>query len=83
MNPTILVCMLSTSIERTLFFVTAGLLDVEASVTDPYVREVDHNVVLTEGNYTWVVGDDVMAGEYRFGLGFYRHEASPVFTVIE
>ncbi|GAB5590621.1 hypothetical protein Unana1_05521 [Umbelopsis nana] len=60
----------------------AGLLDVDAGLTDAYVREVDHNVVLTEENYTWVVGKDVMAGEYRFGLGFYRHEASPVFTVV-
>ncbi|KAG2176572.1 hypothetical protein INT44_007235 [Umbelopsis vinacea] len=61
----------------------AGLLDINARGTDPYVREVDHNVPLTEGNYSWVVGDDVMPGEYRFGLGFYRHEASPIFTVVE
>ncbi|KAH8550799.1 hypothetical protein BGW37DRAFT_495913 [Umbelopsis sp. PMI_123] len=59
----------------------AGLLDINAGDTDPYVREVDHNVVLTEGNYTWTVGDDVMPGDYRFGLGFYRHEVSSIFTV--
>ncbi|KAJ2959602.1 hypothetical protein NQZ79_g4949 [Umbelopsis isabellina] len=61
----------------------AGLLDTEAGIKDPYVKEVDHNVLLTEGNYTWVVTEDVLPGQYRFGLGFYKHEASPVFTVVK
>lgn len=79
--PSLLVCLHLPTLKKSIC-TTAGLLDVDAGLTDAYVREVDHNVVLTEGNYTWVVGKDVMAGEYRFGLGFYRHEASHVFTVV-
>ncbi|KAI8143739.1 hypothetical protein BJV82DRAFT_609251 [Fennellomyces sp. T-0311] len=61
----------------------AGLLPPDASSTERYIRNIETHLLFTDFEYDWTVDDSIEPGTYQLGIGFYFHQASPVFHVIE
>ncbi|KAI8384187.1 hypothetical protein BD560DRAFT_431427 [Blakeslea trispora] len=61
-----------------------GLLPVNenSSRSQPYVYTISTNLSLLDNSFTWTVGHDVPSGEYRIGVGFFYHEATPQSFVV-
>ncbi|KAI8384313.1 uncharacterized protein BYT42DRAFT_612025 [Radiomyces spectabilis] len=60
-----------------------GLLKSDASKTGSYVKEIDTHLSFLDFSYTWTVDNKTQPGVYRFGIGFFYHEASPTFHITD
>ncbi|CAO3644902.1 unnamed protein product [Cunninghamella blakesleeana] len=59
-----------------------GLLPVESKKDGRYKYKMNNDIKLSDYSHTLKVGDNIEPGEYRIGIGFYYHEASPVIQII-
>ncbi|KAI9321366.1 hypothetical protein BX666DRAFT_2023507 [Dichotomocladium elegans] len=61
----------------------AGLLPPGAARDERYIQNIETHLQFTDYVYEWTVDDTIEPGTYQFGIGFYYHEASSQFTIIE
>ncbi|KAG2220346.1 hypothetical protein INT45_010732 [Circinella minor] len=61
----------------------AGLLPPDSSSTERYIQNIETHLLFTNFEYDWIVNESTEPGTYQLGIGFYFHQASPVFHVVE
>lgn len=55
-----------------------------ASRTDDYIHLLDTEISLTDTNQLeWTIHENIPAGEYHIGIGFFYHEISSELVVIK